>query len=325
MRLERSYDFQTCSTFAETKRPDFLGQAANSTSVVSTVAVISLPSHSFASSCPHFTIYRATVKTFFFVRSKLVGVWLLSRVFRYNLNMLKLYHTGFPMYRLAFLAVFCMLAGLLSGCKPAPVPPTATNVPTVRPTPVVIFATRAPPPTSTVTPTPAVAEDIRRLEGNWILTLDYQLAGYWYYSNIHYTGSLNLTVNDDGSFDGSGDIYTNIAQPPCNAVVAAGSNLTVSVSGQISAGHSVGDTPIAVLVISPADPTGTQTFQALCRDTTLNDKRTVALLWPSLAAINQLQVQFPFKRGRVLTDSRNLTAPSGGEIPGTLTTEIRIG
>jgi hypothetical protein len=75
MRLERSYDFQTCSTFAETKRPDFLGQAANSTSVVSTVAVISLPSHSFASSCPHFTIYRATVKTFFFVRSKLVGDW----------------------------------------------------------------------------------------------------------------------------------------------------------------------------------------------------------------------------------------------------------
>jgi len=132
-------------------------------------------------------------------------------------------------------------------------------------------------------------------------------------------------VNDDGTLDGGGDIFTTLEQPPCNAIVTDGSDLVVSLSGQVVAGSNVGDTPTATLVITPADPAVTQSFQLDCRDARLLDKRTVALLWPSLAAIDQLQLQFPFKRGRVLTDSRNLTAPSNGTIQGTLVTQIRIG
>ena len=239
--------------------------------------------------------------------------------------MRELYHTGFLMYRLAFSAVICLMAAVLTGCKPAPVPPTVTNVPTPRPTPVVVIATRAPSPTPTLAPTQPIASNIQRLVGNWIFTVDYVLVGYPFYSNIHYSGTLKLSVADDGSLFGGGDIYTNLEQPPCNAVVADGSDLQLSLSGQLIANKNPDESPLATLQISPTDPNATQTFQLDCKDDTLKDKRIVALLWPALATTDQLQVQFPFKRGKVLTDNRNLTAASGGSVHGTLVTEMRIG
>jgi len=239
--------------------------------------------------------------------------------------MSELYHTGFPMYRLAFFAVFCMMTTLLSGCKPATIPPTATNIPTPRPTPVVIFATRAPSPTPSLVPTQPVDPSIQRLVGNWIFTVDYLLLGYPFYSNIHYSGTLKLTVSDDGSIFGGGDIYTNLEQPPCNAIIADGSDLSVSLSGQLVVTNNTADAPIATMQIVPTDPNMTQTFQLDCKDNTLKDRRVVALLWPALATTDQLQVQFPFKRGKVLTDNRNLTAATGGSVHGTLLTEMRIG
>lgn len=213
---------------------------------------------------------------------------------------------------------------ILSGCRPNAAPTAAVTQArlAVVATSVVQVVTTTPIPSPTPTKLPTLAFDTAQVQGRWQMDLDYHLYGLPYFSDIRYNGSLEVTVSQLGKVSGSGVLYPILKQAPCQAFERDGAGVEFTLTGELQPDRRTSRGVVGVLQIVPANPAVQQNLVLACADRTRF--QTVALLWPALAAADQLNLRLTFAPNTVITSLRGLTGPTQGSLPAVLTSEIRL-
>lgn len=221
--------------------------------------------------------------------------------------------------------MLAILAACLGACRPAAAPPTpAVTIarPAVVATTIIQVVTTTPIPTPTPTRPPTLAFDIAQVQGRWQMDLDYHLYGLPYWSDIRYNGSLEVNISERGVVSGKGTLYPILSQAPCQAFERDGAGVEFTLTGTLQPDRLTARGVVGLLQIVPANPEVRQNLVLACADRARF--RTVALLWPALAAANQLNLRLTFAPNTVITSLRDLTGPTQGSLPAVLTTEIRL-
>jgi len=219
------------------------------------------------------------------------------------------------------LSGFLLLFAGLTGCTAQPQTPILATARPIAATVNIVFVTRTPAPTASVVPTVTPFFDAARLAGNWQFNFTYHLRGYPAFDDIRYSGSVPLKVASDGSLSGTGIFYTALDQPPCSTIVLKNSGLPVSLTGSLI------NTPQGVLAdvqLVPQDAAVQQTFQMICHDAALSKTVAAALLWPALDTLNERRFRIPLAVAAQHSAVRDLTAPSGGLLHGTLSVSVQL-
>ncbi len=218
-----------------------------------------------------------------------------------------------------------LLLLLLTACNPpAQVAPTFAVTQArqaVVMTPIISIVTLTPRPTVTPTPAPTFAFNLANVTGRWVFAVEYHFYNQPQFSDIRYNGSIELTVAEDASVSGRGRLYIVLQQPPC-IPGADPASLDLAIRGTLTAdsnGNAVG-----LLTIIPGDVALIETFTLTCSAAERRATRKMALLWPALSALDQLEIRLQFTNNSVLSTLRGLTGPSSGVIVGALASEYRL-
>lgn len=214
---------------------------------------------------------------------------------------------------------------LLTACRPptqvAPTFAVTQARQAVVMTPIIAIVTLTPRPTVPPTPAPTFAFNLATVTGRWVLALEYHFYNQPQFSDVRYNGSIELTVAEDASVSGSGRMFIVMQQPPCIGR-AEPASLDLAVRGMLTADERGG--AVGLLTILPGDPALTETFTLTCAAAERRATRKMALLWPALSTLDQLDVRLKFTSNSVSSTLRGLTGPSNGVIVGALASEYRL-
>lgn len=219
---------------------------------------------------------------------------------------------------------------VVSACQPTPAVNVTMARPVVVPTQVFVVVSSTPRPTITPTPAPTLAFDAARYEGHWSLNFSYRIYNGVYWSDIRYNGGMDVDVSPVGKISGTATLFTLMQQIPCQAFVKENNGLEFQIEGELGAPilnsltTSSGGEAVGTIRIIPRNPNVKQAFILVCYDADRSLNEPTSLLWPALAATDQLNLQLTFTPGAVTTSLRNLYSASGGRLFGTLATEIRL-
>lgn len=181
-----------------------------------------------------------------------------------------------------------LLALGLAACSTNNPEPTAVPVTNTATPPPVITQIVAPP---TPTPLPTLAPQINTALGDWALRITLDVTGWEFADRLSYFGAATLTVDEQGTIEGSGYFSATLDGGACHALVLDEEPLTFQLSGKIDmpgAGTPIpSDSIWGEVRVIPDQRWQPEHFQVLCPDDLGGVREHSApMLWNLLGAPN---------------------------------------
>lgn len=220
------------------------------------------------------------------------------------------------------LILFPVVALLMAACvspeEPPPPPPPQNPPP---PTEAFVIVTLPPAATPTEPTAPEPAFDVSPYLGQWQLNFRYQFDDGAVIQQTRFVGGVLVQVDRDASVFGQGTLIVSVRHDGCFAQVLDGEEVAVTVEGDIRQGQTGLE---LAFELRPDNPRQVQRYRLACPAFTEPVEFEQQTLWLALNALRTMPYTMPLQPGFLHQDTVDVGGPTGQQLEGTLTTEIRL-